>query len=381
MIVVGAAGFSFSNKMNASAIHMVSLGDILTEEGYAISYWPPMSGQDESSVPAAKGGIGQALKKTIKAALSGAANDIADTRYHSGLRPISDVNKPDWVLEYLTYGSRAGADYCREHGLPLVLIYDSPLGEQFEDLRGRKNKYADEYDRNERDSVQAADLIMCYSESVRKYLVKTFGVPEERIAILPAICHSNFTSEARSDGEELHIGFVGSFLKWHDVHMLVDVFNEITKDHDHLRLDLIGMGEEWRTVKDLVDKLDLSNLVSMPGYLTGSELQAAIGRLDIGVVPGSNWYGSPMKIYEYGALGIPVIAPTMPTIVDSFTDQEIVYFENGDRVQFKEALLQLVNSEEVRKGFGDRIRQRVEKDYSKTAFTNRLKGILAEWKR
>ena len=46
----------------------------------------------------------------------------------------------------------------------------------------------------------------------------------------------------------------------------------------------------------------------------------------MGTMPGSNWYGSPLKLFEYAQSKIPMIAPESPVIKDLFKDKETVLF-------------------------------------------------------
>jgi glycosyltransferase involved in cell wall biosynthesis len=54
---------------------------------------------------------------------------------------------------------------------------------------------------------------------------------------------------ALNDGKPQLIGFIGSFLSWHRVDLLVDAFIEIAPEFPLARLALLGYGQEWNRDK------------------------------------------------------------------------------------------------------------------------------------
>ncbi|MFT5973783.1 MAG: glycosyltransferase involved in cell wall biosynthesis, partial [Cryomorphaceae bacterium] len=58
----------------------------------------------------------------------------------------------------------------------------------------------------------------------------------------------------------------------------------------------------------------------------------------------SNWYGSPVKIFEYGLMKKPVIAPDLGPLRDVMTDGENGLLVIPNSKALKEALQQLVTN-------------------------------------
>jgi glycosyltransferase involved in cell wall biosynthesis len=51
-------------------------------------------------------------------------------------------------------------------------------------------------------------------------------------------------------------------------------------------------------------------------------------------MPGSNWYGSPLKLFEYAQSGIPIIAPSTPVVKDLFIEGvSVVFIDENNEVQ------------------------------------------------
>ena len=58
----------------------------------------------------------------------------------------------------------------------------------------------------------------------------------------------------------------------------------------------------------------LDGTILCTGRVPHSEIPSYIAAMDVGVMPDSNLYGSPMKIFEYMAMGKIVIAPRVPAV-------------------------------------------------------------------
>jgi glycosyltransferase involved in cell wall biosynthesis len=53
----------------------------------------------------------------------------------------------------------------------------------------------------------------------------------------------------------------------------------------------------------------VNNKVVFTGSIHHSQVFGCIGLMDVTIMAKSNWYGSPIKIFEYGMMGKPIIAP------------------------------------------------------------------------
>jgi len=136
--------------------------------------------------------------------------------------------------------------------------------------------------------------------------------------VLPnAIDHKAF--EKPADGAEIRkrhnfetdivIGFVGWFTEWHRVDLLVEVFARLCTEHPHLKLMLVGEGVLQETLARSAEKLGVANRLIFTGTVKHAEIPSHIAAMDICVVPHSNEYRSPIKLFEYMGQGCTVVAP------------------------------------------------------------------------
>jgi len=89
-------------------------------------------------------------------------------------------------------------------------------------------------------------------------------------------------------------------------------------------------------------------------------LPGHVAAFDIAVMPDSNEYGSPMKIYEYMAMGKPVVAPRLGPLEDGIVDGETgILFPRRDAAALRAALEKLLRDDRLRAGMGARARDHV----------------------
>ncbi len=79
---------------------------------------------------------------------------------------------------------------------------------------------------------------------------------------------------------------------------------------------IVGSGSIIPQLKALASELKLDNRVIFTGSVPNDEVYSYIDVMDIAVLTKSNWYGSPIKIFEYGAMQKPIIAPMTSPVLD-----------------------------------------------------------------
>jgi glycosyltransferase involved in cell wall biosynthesis len=225
------------------------------------------------------------------------------------------------VIEFYTIGSVLGQQLKNEWGAQLIIIYDSPVLEQFREMYHTRTIFDHRIEKAEKESIQTADCVVCYSSFVSSYIREKYGF-DVSFYIMPCIVWKNVQSGKKENQDEITIGFVGSFLSWHKVPMLLLAFENIAEEFENSRLVLVGYGEEWPLVNRLREKSIYRDRILLTGYVSEKQLEELKLTFTIAVMPGSNWYGSPLKLFEYAQSRIPMIAPSTPVVKDLFRDKE-----------------------------------------------------------
>jgi len=210
----------------------------------------------------------------------------------------------DLVYERYSLFSRASALVSRALGVPAVLEVNSPLVQEQREHR----VLIDEPGALDatRAVLSSAAVVACVSAPVARWaaehgavapLVAPNGVNTRRIVPGPV----------RDDGP-LTVGFVGTLKPWHGVGALLDAVALL--DPALVRLLVVGDGPEGPALREQARRLGLD--VEFTGAVPPEDMPAQLARLDIGVAPyparAAEDYFSPLKVYEYLAAGLPVVA-------------------------------------------------------------------------
>jgi glycosyltransferase involved in cell wall biosynthesis len=268
----------------------------------------------------------------------------------------------DVLVETQVHGVPSGARAARRAGIPLVLDDVSPPGEE-RVLGGGLPGLAERAFR--RESAVARALVVS-SEGLRRDLAAE-GVPEERLAVVPngvdLAAHQGRDRRAarRSLGVEgrLVVGYAGSFQPWHRVEMLVVAVAELAEAHA-VHLLLVGDGPGREEALAAAERAGLAGRVTAPGRVPPERVPGLLAACDVGALPGTNDYGQPMKLLEYAAAGLAVVAPDRPPVREVVTaGRTALLFPPGDGHALAAALRRLSADPGLREDLGQRARREV----------------------
>lgn len=287
-----------------------------------------------------------------------------------------DLDKYDLIFERYAIFSVIGVILSRRKKIPLVLEVNytsrSPL------VRQRSRLLKPFATRVDKLVFNSATVLTPVSSTLVKQLVEDFGVESKKIIMLPnAVDPAKFsrTKEYLSvDNGKKIIGFVGGFYPWHGLDLLIDAFKLIHEKVPEAQIVLVGDGPELNNIKQKVHDEQLVGKVFFTGRLGHEHLPEVMNSFYVGVMPDSNDYGSPMKIFEYMALSIPVIAPDYPPILDVMeTGKEGIVFNRGDVRSLSDALAKILTDTSLAKSLAKNARRSIEERFN---WVGNVKKIL-----
>jgi glycosyltransferase involved in cell wall biosynthesis len=165
--------------------------------------------------------------------------------------------------------------------------------------------------------------------------------------------------------------FAGAFRSWHGVVQLAAALARLHDAGDHrFGAVLIGDGPERAAAEQVVKGVPG---VVFTGAIPHAQMPACLAAADIGVAPFDplrhgplrlGFYWSPLKIFEYMAVGLPVVAPALPRLkrlIEHGT--EGVLYNPADPRALDRALASLADPAR-RAQMGAAARERVVRDFS-----------------
>lgn len=290
---------------------------------------------------------------------------------------INNSGKYDCVLEFYNYASNVGLSISKTQKIPLVMVYDAPVLEEHVFFHGPKLFFKKSILLREKQSLIHANHLIVYSDSVKRYITNLVG-NELHFSIHQNVDFTRFHFlEKKFSNTPIKIGFIGSFLKWHRIDLLISAFQKLRVDNYEVELLLVGNGMEYNNISQMVEKSMVEKFIKMPGFLDGEELLNVKQQIQIGVMPGSNWYGAPNKIFEYGAAKIAVVAPDTPTIKDLFEDnKELLLFKQDDENELFLKLKILCDDIFLREKLASSLQEMIRKKYSEKNTAEFYKEVL-----
>lgn len=192
------------------------------------------------------------------------------------------------------------------------------LGEKLTSLTVKNPKLALAY---EKSVLRRVDHTMAVVEESRDRLIE-LGVPADRVSVVsntPATDRYKGKT-AEQTGTVLRLVYVGFLTKIRGLDLLVESVSEFVKlenSSEGIVVDIVGKGSMTRRLQNLVRELDLTDIVSVHGWLPHSTVDTLLSKANVGVLTYrvcDHWnHTIPNKIFDYMLNGLPVVAtPVRP---------------------------------------------------------------------
>jgi glycosyltransferase involved in cell wall biosynthesis len=177
--------------------------------------------------------------------------------------------------------------------------------------------------------------------------------------------------------------FAGAFRAWHGAIQIVTALRELhARGRTNIGAVFIGEGPELARVQEAAAGLPG---VVFTGALPHAQMPASLAACDIGVAPFDHeahpplslgFYWSPLKIFEYMATGLPVVAPAIdriPQLVGH--NREGLLYDSAIPTGLPHAL-EALTDRSLRTRLGRSARERAVREYSWSAHCHALDAAM-----
>ncbi len=338
---------------DGQAVHIEELIGALRQLGHEVRVVAPEIG--------AGGEMGDdaTLVHKLKAALPKALYELLELAYsfvaYRRLLKAAREFKPDFIYERYNLFLLAGAMLKCKLGLPLLLEVNAPLAEE----RGRHGgglglpwlaRWA------EARAWRAADVVLPVTRVLAGH-VAAVDVPAERIIVIPnGINRAHFAAAPTPEIAKqklglsgmLVLGFTGFVRDWHGVDRVIRWMATADAPANAV-LMVVGDGPVRGELEQLAAELSLHGRVRFTGVVNRDCVPEHVAAFDIALQPAVVPYASPLKLFEYLALGKAVIAPRQPNIEEILTDGDnALLFDANQPGAFEQLLTRLCADETLR---------------------------------
>ncbi len=316
-------------------------------------------------------------------------NSINEFLYNFKIIKSVNVEKYDAIYHRYNAFSFSSAYLASKNNIPLILEYNSS------DLWKLKNwenkirllKFVAKriyhlffmlpiVSRIENYNFKKAGLIVVVSKAMRDELVAR-GIDEKKILVNPngvdieqysPLINSKEIKKKYQLQKKIVLGFIGTFGQWHGAENIVLAYRKLLREYPEYKkkskLMMIGDGIKMPEVKKNINEGGISENVILTWLIPQSEGPKYLSACDIlinSTVPnpdGSEFFGSPTKLFEYMAMGKAIICSDMAQMSEVLTHNKTAYMvKPADIYDLIIAMKHLLDNIELRNKLGENARK------------------------
>jgi glycosyltransferase involved in cell wall biosynthesis len=303
----------------------------------------------------------------------------------------------DLVYERYSLWTFAAMEYARDTGTPGLLEVNAPLIEEQVEHRTLVDRVSAE--RTAKRVFTAASALLAVSEEVAAYLEQYPGA-RGRVQVVPNGVDperfpTNLAPSYPGSSGTFTVGFVGTLKPWHGLTTLVEAFALLALErplaptsgergrgegrNSNVRLLIVGDGPERSRLEADLDQRGLRGSAVFTGAVSPLEVPGLLASMDVAVAPYpklANFYFSPLKVYEYIAAGLPIVASRIGQLGEILRHQETgLLCAPGDAAALAAALKRLRDDVALRQRLGKAARATAHRKHTWAAVARRVLGL------
>jgi glycosyltransferase involved in cell wall biosynthesis len=348
---------------DGQAVHIDELIAALRARGHEVIVVAP-GGAESQEFGTSQGWVDAIRKRLPRALYELAELGYAVLSYRRLAKRIRE-HRPDVIYERYNLYLLAGAWARKRFGLPLLLEVNAPIAEErhaygglaFPGLARRVQAW----------TWRGADCVLPVTTVLAGY-VERAGVPAERIEVIPNGINPEHFRQAPERAEakrrlglddRLVLGFVGFVREWHGLDRVLE-WLATRRGAGEVQFVVVGDGPAREGLEAQAAALGIVDRVRFTGVVPRDEIPGWVAAFDIALQPAVVEYASPLKLFEYLALGCAVVAPGQENLREILVDGVNARLFDPERDgSLCLALDGLVNDVELRERLGDGARRTI----------------------
>lgn len=377
-----------------ASVHVRAVANALERRGHHVSVLAASSdGADQLDLEVINVGFDRQLKRVRRKLATDTGNRalagevyamLLNGRVRRQLERLHEDSPIEAVYERYSLWSWEGLRFAREHRIPMVLEVNAPLIE--EQAAYRSIELPSVARAIAREVVTGADFVVVPAPELVDYLHSEFGRREPTVVVPNGVDVELFRHpQSPSGGASVPtsgspvIAFVGSLKPWHGVELLLEAFRYLLDRCAEARLLIVGDGPQRRVVDQAAASWGRER-IHCTGAVEHDEVPSWLALADVGVAPYPDlerFYFSPLKVIEYMAAGLPVVASRLGQLCETVEHGRTgLLIDPGDAGALGRALVELSKDPDTRTAMGERARRRAFERYSWDQAVNRIEQLL-----
>jgi glycosyltransferase involved in cell wall biosynthesis len=267
----------------------------------------------------------------------------------------------DLVYERYALWAYAATAFARENGIRSVLEINAPLVDEQSSHRELLDGHTAEVVSAK--AICTATAVIAVSQQVAEYALQS-GSRASRVHVVPnGVRPERYRVQRTKDKPQatrLRIGFLGSLRPWHGVADLIEAFEQIepAPGMPLPELCIVGDGPQRDALEEQASLLpvEVRERIQFKGAVNYHEVPDMLASFDVAVAPYTDeqhCYFSPLKVFEYMAAGLPIVAANAGQLREIIRHGENgLLYRPGDIASLSSQLRRLLLDERLRNALG-----------------------------
>ncbi len=257
---------------------------------------------------------------------------------------------PDWLVFAAFFPKLLGAKVILDLHEPTPELWIAKYGKQKKTFILKVHIFIEQL------AIKYASHAITVNSTIRNRFIER-GAQPERLSIVRNVPDQDLVSHAgprdsNKQGRPFTIITHGTIEHRYGHELLIQAIPLLKKKISHLKILVVGDGEEKQAVFNLAEKLQCLDIITFTGYVPFEKISDYIQSSDIGIVPilpsPFAELCQPNKLFEYVALDIPAVIPPYDAITELFDSSCVKFFKAGDPDALAEAIYDLYMSADLR---------------------------------
>ncbi len=218
------------------------------------------------------------------------------------------------------------------------------------------------------------DGIVSISRGLADKMKEVFGIPAPLEVIPDGVSPVCFSAVSRERNKN-KIVYAGQLYPWKGAGTLVEMLKDLPGGELHL---LGGSEDRIRELKESAGQLGVSERAVFHGQVSPGQVRAALAEAAVAVLPLTREliaasFTSPLKLFEYMAAGVPIVASDLPSVREVLSDGvNAVLVPADDPLALAGGIRKILNDP----AFGDRLAKRAAEDVAGYTWERRAEKLI-----
>jgi glycosyltransferase involved in cell wall biosynthesis len=350
--------------LDGMSVHIEQLVSALRARGHDVRVVGPGSASHE----AARRGKGlEKLADGLRAVLPAAIFELLELAYnipaYRRLAREAAAFRPDVLYERNNLFLLAGLRLKRKLSLPMLLEINAPLAAErakFGNLALTRLAA-----RCEKAVWSGADIVLPVTRVLADMVAQQRGL--RGIHVIPNGADpgagpdpekaASLRAHLGLEGKVV-LGFVGFVRPWHGLEWAIRALPRLA---GNVHLLVVGDGPAQAALQEDAARLSVADRVHFAGRIAHRDVSGFVKNFDVALQTRAVGYASPLKLFEYMALGRAIIAPDQPNLREVLRPEvDALLFDPQNEASFFTALERLSADPQLRARLGAAARRSVE---------------------